>query len=245
MAVRVPALPNPVHLRLRTTDVELCREVLLNGLYDYELCDKPSAIVDAGANIGLVSVSYASRYPSAKIIALEPESSNFEMLRKNAAFYPNITPLRAALWNKNTKLNLVDPGLGHTTYQTRETRAQAASSKDSLVAAITINKLMAEFDIGFIDFLKVNIEGAEKEVFESAADWIRHVGVIAMDLHEDIRPGSSGPVLAATQGFEVSWQQGAITVWARKDSVPRERHLAGSRTVLQILNSPKSAASRP
>lgn len=91
VAVKVPALARPLHLRLRTTDVELCGQVFLQRHYDCELLRSPKIIVDAGANIGLVSVFYASKYPGARVIAVEPEGSNYEMLTKNAAPYPNIT----------------------------------------------------------------------------------------------------------------------------------------------------------
>jgi FkbM family methyltransferase len=237
VVVRVPFLASPIWLRLRTTDVELCREVLINRLYDCELLRAPSVIVDAGANIGLVSVWYASKYPHAKVISMEPESSNFEMLCKNVETYPNIIPVRAALWNKKATVNLFDPGAGHTAYQTRE-NTRSARPEDHSIPSMTIGQVMAAFDIGFIDLLKVDIEGAEKEVFESAADWIRHVGVIAIELHDDIRPRSSQPVRAATQDFEITWQEGEITFWAKKDLASKRRSRSeNSKATIEILRS--------
>lgn len=236
VVVRPPSLTNPVWLRLRTTDVDLCRQMVFQEWYACELRQPPKVVVDAGANIGLFSVACASKYPEARIFAIEPEASNFEMLKRNAAAYPNITPVRAALWKENTELNLVDPGEGHTTYQTRRSAAPAAASQGSVVPAITVDALMAKFNFSFIDFLKVNIEGAEKEVFESCESWINRVGVIAMDLHDDLRPGSSEPVRAATQAFELNWRQGAITFWSRKDFAKAKR--SGSddlKPVLRIL----------
>lgn len=238
VVVRPASLVNPVWLRLRTTDVDLCRQMVFNEWYACDLSRPPSVIVDAGANIGLFSVSYASKYPEAKIFAIEPESSNFEMLTRNAAPYPNITPIRAALWNENTELNLVDPGFGHTTYQTRGDSAPAASNRQSLVPAITVDRLMSTFNISFIDLLKVNIEGAEKEVFESASRWISRVGVIAMDFHDHLRPGSSAPARAATHDFELTWKKGAITFWAKKDFASgKPSGSAHSKAVLRILKS--------
>ena len=117
MAVAVPRLAHPVYLRARTTDVALCREIFLDGLYEAEFCEAPRVIVDAGANIGLSSVFYANEFPEARIIAIEPEASNYEMLLKNIAPYPGITPVHAALWKENGTLNLCDTGAGNTTFQ--------------------------------------------------------------------------------------------------------------------------------
>ena len=61
---------------------------------------------------GFASIYFANKYPGAKIIAIEPEQSNFELLKDNIAPYPNIIPIQAALWHKNEEINLIDPGLG-------------------------------------------------------------------------------------------------------------------------------------
>jgi FkbM family methyltransferase len=72
----------------------------------------PPVIIDAGANVGLCAVFYANRFPDARIIAIEPEPSNYEMLKKNTAPYPNITTVHAALWKENGPLRLFDTGEG-------------------------------------------------------------------------------------------------------------------------------------
>ena len=116
--IEMRSIRHPVSLRLRTTDVALCRDILLNGHYDCELSRPPRAIVDAGANIGLSSIFYANKYPEAKIIAIEPENSNFQMLQKNCAGYPRIFPLHAALWRENAAVRIRDCGVGHHAFQT-------------------------------------------------------------------------------------------------------------------------------
>lgn len=45
-------------------------------------------IIDAGANIGLTSVYLANRFPNARILALEVDQQNFELLAENARPYP-------------------------------------------------------------------------------------------------------------------------------------------------------------
>ena len=219
VAVEAPGVLYPFRLRLRTTDVALCREILLNGQYDSELLRVPQVIVDAGANIGLAAIFYANRYPSARIIAIEPERSNYEALAKNAAPYPNIFPIRAALWKENKEINILNPGMAHTTFQIESQREQLGSASWGAAPGITLDKLMADVGIDYVDLLKVDIEGAEKDVFQNSGAWISRVGVIAIELHDWLQPGSTEAVRQAARDFEVEWTKGETTYLARAGHV--------------------------
>jgi FkbM family methyltransferase len=233
IAVTIPNIKHPVRLRLRSTDIELCQEILVKAQYESKLPQSPQLIVDAGANIGLSAIFFANRYPEAKIIAVEPDSSNYEMLRKNIALYSNIVAVRAALWNENKDVDLIDPGVGQTAYQTHD-RSAVPSLPVQVVPGITLDKLMSDFDIRFIDLLKIDIEGSEKEVFERSSSWISSVGIIAIEIHDWIRTGCGEAVRRATRDFDREWQQGEITFLARKhydakslgesQSLPDSRH---------------------
>ena len=64
------------------------------------------------------------------------------------------------------------------------------------IRGITMNELFDEFGIDRIDLLKLDIEGAEKEVFGSGPTaWLDRVGVIAIELHDCFKPGCSGGFL--------------------------------------------------
>jgi hypothetical protein len=103
-------IKSPFYLRLDTSDIFTFDQVFVYQGYDFDASPSPEIIIDAGANIGLASIYFANKYPEAKIIAVEPEESNFRLLRKNAAPYKNIIPLQAALWNKNEEICVVDSG---------------------------------------------------------------------------------------------------------------------------------------
>jgi FkbM family methyltransferase len=214
VAVTISNIKHPVHLRLRSTDVELCQEVLVNAQYDSKFPESPKVIVDAGANIGLTAIFFANRYPESRIVALEPDSSNYEMLRENVEPYSNIVAVRGALWNENKEINLIDPGAGQTAYRTHD-HSVGLIAGAQIVPAITLDRLMSDFDIQFIDLLKVDIEGSEKEVFERSSLWISRVGVIAIEIHDWMRTGCAETIRAATKEFDREWQQGEITFFAR------------------------------
>lgn len=215
----LPGFEYPVLLRLRTTDVLLFSEIFLDVQYVCDLPVRPQVIVDAGANIGLASLFYAHRYPEAKIIAIEPEASNFEMLRENTTSYPNIIALRAALWNKNCDLNIVDPGDGfwdYFSFRTSVPEPTGTNSKHRLIRGLTLDRLMKDNGVDYIDLLKVDIEGAEKEVFESPANWINRVGAVAVELHDRFRDGCSDSVFTATADFDYKWERGETTYIVRR-----------------------------
>jgi FkbM family methyltransferase len=165
-------------------------------------------IVDAGANIGLASVFLANKYPEARIIAIEPEKSNFEVLRKNVAPYANVACVQAALWNSDKSVTITDLGLGQWGFFTMEHPSQREGLKDGEVEGITVTTLMTRFGIEYIDFFKVDVEGAEKEVFASSSSWIDRVGVIAIELHERLKVGCSRSVYLATKDFQWEFRRG-------------------------------------
>jgi FkbM family methyltransferase len=208
-------LPHPVHLRLRTSDVCVFEEVILNSEYDHVASMAPRSIVDAGANVGLTSVYFANRFPDAKIIAIEPEPANFEVLCRNAACYPNIVAVQAALWREDTQLSLIDPGNGAWGFQTSE--ASAAEGEQLPVEAVTIDSVMKRFGLDRIDVLKIDIEGAEKEVFESSATWIDRVGTIMVETHDRYKPGCTAAVEEATRAFATRTGRGETLVFGRAD----------------------------
>ncbi|MEN8221096.1 MAG: FkbM family methyltransferase [Pseudomonadota bacterium] len=200
--VHIYGIKFPIYLRTKTSDIFAFKEVFVNKCYEQQLGLEPKVIIDAGANIGMTSIFYAAQYPNAKIIALECESSNFAILKKNVALYQNIMPLKKALWNKNTYLNIFDPHTyGNVTFQTREI-GSTESIVDTQVESITVNEIMRQHNLEYVDILKVDIEGAEMEVFSVANTWIGNIGVIVIELHDRFKPGCSEAFYNATKQFE-------------------------------------------
>ena len=241
VAVEVAGIRHPVHLRLRTSDVSLCQQILLDVQYDSALAVPPQVIVDAGANIGLASIFYANRYPKAKIIAIEPEPSNYEMLKKNLAPYPNAVPIQAALWNEKRLLLATSTAAGEHAYQVRAENGLDDQRHPRTIRGVTLGGLMADLGIQQIDLLKVDIEGSEKEVFQNSAEWIGHVGVIAIEIHEWIRSGCNESVYSAAKDFHVRWQRGETTYFAKTGTVESGQAHRDPRLIsLDVRTRPRS-----
>jgi FkbM family methyltransferase len=215
ISARPPGIRYPVNLRIKTSDESTYKQILLDGGYAFDLPFSPNVIVDAGANIGTASIYFTHRYPEAKIIAIEPEASNFAVLARNVRPYPAIVPFHAALWNRDGEIGVSEPdpatgAKGNWAFVTH-------GGSGVKVRAITMRTLMKELQVQAIDLLKIDVEGAEKEVFESA-DWIGSVRCLMIELHDRFRPGCSEAVDSVVQGFS-KLQRGETTLFVQETQV--------------------------
>ena len=189
----------PIYLRSPSSDVSIYKQIFIDQEYNCILKKSPEIIVDAGANIGLSAIYFAKKYPKSKILAIEPEINNFNLLKENTAKYKNIVPIQAALWNKNTKISIANPEGSSCAFITKEDKNSKKSNK---VQAITVDKIIKDYKLKQIDILKIDIEGAEKEVFEDTSKWINKVNCIAAELHDRFKPGCSRSFYNGTNGFK-------------------------------------------
>jgi FkbM family methyltransferase len=200
----------PLSLRIPSSDIDTYAQVFTNQEFDFNVNTSPKTIIDAGANIGFVSIYFANKYPNAKIIAIEPEVNNFNLLKKNVKPYRTIIPVQAALWSENGEINLVDPGHGNWGFMTEQENSLDVSESEvrHTVKAITVAKIIDDFQLDRIDIFKIDIEGAEKEVFSDTSAWISYVDTLIIELHENLIPGCNQSFFSGAIGFENKWQQG-------------------------------------
>lgn len=217
---RFPGIGTPIYLRPGHFDLKVFKAVMLEEEYRLEFRHAPAVIVDAGAHIGLAAVYFANRYPDARIFCLEPNPGNFEVLQSNIEQYENIVPIKAALWNRREKLQWVDEDADDWAYRVKPGDDSSAAAVD----AVDLSWLCAEFDIDAVDLLKVDIEGAEADVFASNTGWIEKIRVIAIELHDRFRPGCKEAFDTATADFEDRWSRGENTFVARAGTVTSGDH---------------------
>lgn len=219
LKVNRPDIKFPFFLRVPSSDVLIFEQILLRGEYDFDVKKPPRTIIDAGANIGLASLYFSNKFPGSKIIAVEPEEGNFELLKKNTAPYENIIPVRCALWHENKTINLVDPNLGKWGFMTQAQDSTEESFGGILheVQGMTVDAIMKEQGIDHIDILKIDIEGAEREVFRDPSSWVNKVDTLIVELHERIKPGCSRNFYNSTNGFDDEWLQGELVYLTRSE----------------------------
>lgn len=163
---------------------------------------QPKLILDCGGNIGCTAVYFANKYPAAQIYSVESEKNNFKLLKFNTAFYDNIHPLKSALWDKETFIRVeaqegpFNP-LGFMTFETTPDDPDAFKTT-------TVAKLLAESGFDEIDLLKIDIEGAEKEVFSApdVDEWLPKVKVLTIELHDRMKRGCSYEFFKAVSKYK-------------------------------------------
>ncbi len=190
----------PISVRHNTTDLATLLQIFWNREYEFELAISPDVIIDGGANVGYSSVYFAQRFPGAQIISVEPHPENFAQLQKNTQGFPQISAVQAAIWHRNEDLGLWDPDEGHWGFRV-DTTNESESSQQLMIKGVSIDSLAQQFDFTRIDLLKLDIEGSEKEVFESSHNWIDNVDVIVAELHDKYRVGCARAFYVATQDF--------------------------------------------
>ena len=207
-----PPLGCAVTVRTRTTDLPVLEKIVLHREYEMPFDVKPETIIDAGANVGVAALYFARQFPRARIIAVEPEASPVLSGGKPGPHHPQITPVRGAIWNSSTSLAIAQPDTGKWAFRVEE----PATATGNDVQAFTVPELMRTHHFPDVNLLKLDIEGAERELFdESAAGWLGQVGVLAIELHDTIKPGCGAALYARHARFRYEQRHIGENVFVR------------------------------
>ncbi len=175
----------------------LPRGPALKKLYESQLrSGHTPLIVDAGANIGASAVHFGCSFPSARIVAIEPEKSNFELLLSNTKGL-SVEYLLAALAANSGLVDLVDPGLGHWAFRTSSVPAEGRPVSQK-VQCVTVNEIYQTHSERCAPFIvKIDIEGGEYDVFQGNTEWVEKTPLIIIELHDWLllRKATSQPFL--------------------------------------------------
>ena len=200
---RSAILQHSIHLRKNNVfDFYTYEEVILKRSYDIPFGFSPKTIIDGGGNIGLTAAFWATKYPGATIVTLEPDGDNFSMLRRNTAPYKNIHAIRGGVWSKSGHLVVKDTGQGNNSFTVEEADAGTRGA----VPAFSIADIMVKMNWPSIDVVKLDVEGSEKEIFSSNYEsWMPKAKVIVVEIHDRMRKGCSNAVFQAFQQYDFSF----------------------------------------
>lgn len=208
----------PVFLRTRGSDFETLIEIVKKNVYRCVLdAGIPCrSVIDLGSNIGLASLYFASAFPSCRVLAVEPNLSTYRILQRN--LQPLIAAGRAravhaAIWNSDMELAGCDTDVPDL-FSGFKVRASDAADAER-IAGRSMASLLAEFAFDSVDLLKVDIEGAEVELFRGDVSWLDRVNAIAIEFHDDSRDASRFDTIMNRYGFRIL-DGGGHTVIAMK-----------------------------
>jgi len=152
------------------------KEIFVEEVYRISFNTKAPYIIDCGANIGLAVLYLKWAYPEAKLIAFEPDPANFSLLQKNIARagFTNVDLRNEAIWKEDTTLQFSgDATLGS------KIESSGISKNTISVKAARLKPLLQTH----VDFLKMDIEGAEYEVLKDCGDSLRNIQYLFIEYH--------------------------------------------------------------
>jgi FkbM family methyltransferase len=166
--------------------LHILREIFSKKVYDPYFPKRQNVtIVDVGGHYGFFSIYSAKKTSKhAEIWCLEPSSTSFEKMNKNiqATEFRNIIALNEGMsGNTGTRsLNLGRPQ-NHSLYSDYIKKLDAVES----VKTISLDDFILDNNIENIDFMKVDCEGSEHEIFLNTSILnLKKIKVISMELHD-------------------------------------------------------------
>ena len=141
--------------------------------------DESSTVVDIGANIGLTAIALAQLVPRGRVLAVEANPTLAALLDRNverAGVRDIVTVASIALGETAGRAvffaNPDDPS-GAFLADVAPTAVTTAHEPDVVVPVTTLDALLAEHAIDTIDFVKLDVEGAELRVLHGAAETLK------------------------------------------------------------------------
>lgn len=155
------------------------KEIFVHKIYAFRSVFGKNVILDCGANMGLGTLYFGINYPNHTIYAFEPDASIYQVLKENIQTHQlsNVILLEKAVWQRDEILEFYgDNGMGsrvNTPYlDLQPTKIEAVRLFDYLNPKI--------------DFLKLDVEGAENVVLRDCKYKLQELGSFFFEYHNDV-----------------------------------------------------------
>ena len=156
--------------------VYMYREIFESQIYKFKSDTDSPTIIDCGANVGLSILYFKRLFPECRIIAFEPDRKIFGVLKNNVSRFnlSNVQLFNKAVWLKETSLQFIPDG------------ADAGRLTTNLSGNInyTVRTVrLSDYINQKIEFLKIDIEGAETEVLKECRNSLQNVENLFVEYH--------------------------------------------------------------
>jgi FkbM family methyltransferase len=152
------------------------KEIFEEEIYKFRVDTDCPYIIDCGANIGLSIIYFKQLYPEAEIIAFEPDRNVFNALQHNIEVFnlKKTELINKACWSEETVLEFYSEGADS---------GRITVNLDSLNVAEVETVVLRNYLNRKVDFLKMDIEGAENEVLQNSKESLVNVKRIFVEFH--------------------------------------------------------------
>lgn len=220
-------------LRSGTGDFDIFDEIFRAGAYEpppelLSVLEGTAQIADLGANVGLFSAWASARFPEARLILVEPDPANIEVLELCRQGTPDFTHWRLIEAAAGTRTGAIRFAAGRHQLSRSLTDEEAAADDHAIeVPMVDIFPLVAEADL-----IKMDIEGGEWEILADDRMVSLSARALVLEYHRrDAMPGEDPPEvverLLRSAGFDVRhvfWNPPWVgQLWAWRDGAGRAR----------------------
>ncbi len=178
--------PRDVRLRLRygsldvpwtvgpKSDFDVLNELLVLRVYAAQLGPTaPGSILDLGSHMGASILFWRERFPEARIVGLEPDPVTFPRLYRNVGSWPGVEPHNVAVAERDGPTLFSSARQGWIS-------SLSGGGEPVVVEGRSFRGLIEE--VGYVDLLKVDVEGAEWQILDDHA--LQRVGAIVGEYHD-------------------------------------------------------------
>jgi FkbM family methyltransferase len=158
--------------------------------------DAARLVWDLGANVGITTAHLAIRMPRAEVVAVELDAANAGVARRNLSGHGGrCRVVEAGVWTHDGRLRYGGDAGQEVGFR--------VGGGDRSAEALSLDTLLARGGGGPVDYVKMDLEGAEREVLRHATGWAAHVRAIRVEVHEPYTVAECQADLRAL-GFAVS-----------------------------------------
>ena len=177
----------------------------------YFWVEKDEIVLDVGAYIGSFTIAVASK--AKKVLAIEPDPKNYACLQANVSKFANVQTVRKGVWDSKKELKMYLD----SQYPVAHSVVIPPGNKFIEIEVDTLDNITSELGFNKVDFIKMNIEGAELEALQGAKQVLRSAKKVVIDAHH-VRDGGSTCHLVCqlleANGFETCIAKETETVYA-------------------------------
>jgi len=200
----VPGFDHPIWLRESVSDHSIFFQCVTRDHYDLRgypqhggllaaydaalAAGQTPVIIDGGGNVGLAALGLARAFPRARIVTVEPDPDNYEILRRNVApLGARVLPVIGGVWSHSTPLVVYNQEAGAAAVRVRP----AGPGEEGHVRAYGIADLWEMAGgaaAGPLLVVKLDVEGSQADLFAENTGWLGAAHLVLLELEDYLFP---------------------------------------------------------
>lgn len=150
------------------------KEIFCDEIYKFKTINKSPVIIDCGSNIGLSLLFFSKEYPDAKIIGFEADLKLADIIKTNLSrnLISNVQLISKAVWINSEGISFLSDGADG---------GRIVNSNQNKIESVRLKNILENEST--VDFLKIDVEGAENIILDDCANSLGNVNNIFIEYH--------------------------------------------------------------